>query len=251
MQSITLKRAVLPLALVSVFALSGCAATQVAIAKRDLDVQTKMSATVFLEPAPAAERTVFVQIRNTSDKTLDLEADVARGIAARGYTVVQDPAAARYMLQANILHVGKTDPTAAQAALRDGYGTGYGTGVTGAVVGAGSMYALGGDHRGALGAAIVGGIVETVASAAIKDVYYSVVTDVQIRERARGAVKTVSQHDVKQGTSGSTQVTYAEDSEWKTYQTRVVSTANKMNLEFVEAEPALRAGISRALAGLF
>ncbi len=48
--------------------LSGCAATHVAISKRDLDVQTKMSDTVFLDPVGADRKTVFVQIRNTSDK---------------------------------------------------------------------------------------------------------------------------------------------------------------------------------------
>ena len=40
--------------------LSGCAATQVAISKRNLDVQTKMSATIFLDPVKESRRTVFV-----------------------------------------------------------------------------------------------------------------------------------------------------------------------------------------------
>ena len=40
-------------------------------------------------------------------------------------------------------------------------------------------------------------------------------------------------------------------SDWKTYQTRIVSVANKMNLEFDEAVPALRQGLSQSLAGLF
>ena len=50
----------------------------------------------------------------------------------------------------------------------------------------------------------------------------------------------------------ATRVTYAEQSEWKTYQTRVVvSTANKVNLEFDSAVPELKAGLTRSLAGLF
>lgn len=37
----------------------------------------------------------------------------------------------------------------------------------------------------------------------------------------------------------------------KTYQTRVVSSANKVNLEWVEAAPALRTGLTRAISGMF
>jgi dynactin complex subunit len=44
--------------------------------------------------------------------------------------------------------------------------------------------------------------------------------------------------------------TYSEQSDWKTYQTRVVSTANKVNLEFEEAVGELRAGLVRSLTGL-
>lgn len=38
------------------FVLTGCAAAHVAISKRDLDVQTKMSDTVFLDPVGADKR---------------------------------------------------------------------------------------------------------------------------------------------------------------------------------------------------
>lgn len=245
------KNLILPAVLAASLLLSGCAATHVAIAKRDLDVQTKMSATVFLDPVAASERTVLVQLRNTSDKeAFDMEPVIAGALAAKGYKVVTDPSQAQYLLQANVLYVGKSDPTAAQAMLGQGYGVMSGWG--GAALGGGAAFALGGDGRTAVGVAVLGGLVETVANAAVKDVYYSVVTDVQIKERlAKGSAKTVSQHDLKQGTSGSTMVSYEENSEWKSYQTRVVSTANKMNLEFAEAEDALKKGISRALSGVF
>ena len=49
-------------------ALSGCAATSTAVAKRNLDVQTKMSDTIFLDPVTPDERTVYVDVRNTSDQ---------------------------------------------------------------------------------------------------------------------------------------------------------------------------------------
>lgn len=231
--------------------LTGCAATQVAISKRNLDVQTKMSATVFLDPVRADQRTVFVQVRNTSDQPeLDLTEDVTAAIAAKGYQIVADPDAAQYLLQANVLQVGKTSPSANEAALGGGYGGALGAGM----MGAGTAYAIGaGGSREAVGVAIVAALVDTVAGAAVKDVYYSITTDVQIRERLRsGVVATATgRHNLASGTSGGTQVNYSEETNWKASQTRIVSTANKVNLEFEEALPAMRSGLSRSLAGLF
>ena len=57
--------------LVIVFAmsgLSGCGTMHKAIKHGKLDVQTRMSETVFLDPVADNKRTVVLQIRNTSDK---------------------------------------------------------------------------------------------------------------------------------------------------------------------------------------
>ena len=42
-----------------------------------------------------------------------------------------------------------------------------------------------------------------------------------------------------------------ETSDWKRYRTRVMSKANKVNLEFEEAAPDLVAGLTRSIAGIF
>jgi len=58
--------------------LSGCAATQIALEKKDLDVQTQMSDTIFLDADEMAsnDKTVFVSIKNTSDKDVDIDAPI-------------------------------------------------------------------------------------------------------------------------------------------------------------------------------
>ena len=213
--------------------LSGCAATQVAISKRDLDVQTKMSDTVFLDPVGADKKTIFVQIRYTSDKP-DLS--------------VNDEIAAA--LQANILQVGKAAPSAIEAAMQQGYGV---SAVGGLVLGSGVAYATGSGGRGIAAAGLIGAIAETVAGAAVKDVYFSMITDLQLKERMRGKGKASvsSRHNLRQGNSGSTQVAYDEESEYKSYQTRIGSTANKVNLEFEEALPELKKGLITSISGLF
>lgn len=210
--------------------LSGCAATQVAISKHELDVQTKMSATIFLDPVTASKRTVFVQIRNTSDKPdFDLQGPIKRAIADKGYRVIDDPDAATYVLQANILQVGKAAPTAAESALRSGYGGG------GAILAGASAGALMASNRNmgsaGLAGALIGGVLDTVANAAVKDVYFSIITDIQIKERnADGKTSQIATDArLSQGTSGGTSVTYSDSTNWRAYQTRIVSTANKVN----------------------
>ena len=94
--------------------LGGCAATHTAIAKKDLDVQTKMSDAVFLDPVGPDKRSIFIQVRNTSDKpNFDIEAPVKMAIAARGYRVTDDPEQAHYKLLAQVLQVSKASTLSA------------------------------------------------------------------------------------------------------------------------------------------
>lgn len=230
--------------------LSGCAATQLAIEKRDLDVQTKLSDTIFLDPMAESKKTIFVQVRNTSDKPdFDIAADVTSAIAAKGYRVVTDPEKAQYILQANILQVGKVSESAAHMAFG-----GYGAPLGSAFLAAGAAVGMGARSGGAiLGAGLAGGLIEMVANSAVKDVYFTAITDVQIRERQRSGTKSheSSMHNLHQGNSGGTTVTYAEDTDYRTYQTRVMSVANKVNLDFSDAVTPLRSGLVRVISGVF
>ncbi|KPF47785.1 conjugal transfer protein TraT [beta proteobacterium AAP121] len=243
-----------PALLAAALLLGGCAATQVAIEKRNLDVQTRMSATIFLDPVPVEEQTVFVQIRNTSDKPeLDLAPEVAAAMQAKGYRVVTDPRQAKFYLQANVLAVGKSDPSAIRQVVGGGFGAGVSGGASGIVAATAAAGALGPTGRAVATGAATGGFGEVVIGSLVKDVYFSIVTDVQIKERLpEGRVATQnSALNNRQGTSGGDTVSYTDRVDMKTYQTRIVSTANKVNLEFEEAVPALRAGLVRALTGLF
>ena len=209
-------------------ALGGCAAAQTAISHRNLDVQSKMSATIFLDPIPPTEKRVFVQVRNTSDKPdLDLTLPITHAVAARGYTLVQDPSQTHYLLQVNVLQCGAISPSAAEQAFRGGYGSTYGGTLAGGAVGA----LASGSGTGTVVGAVVGGVGSAVADAAVKNVTYTVITDVQVSEI----------------TARST----SDTSTWKRYQTRVMSTANQVNLDFADALPELKVGISHSIAGIF
>ena len=78
------------------FAFVSCSTMHTVVSKRNLDVQTKMSDTIWLEPAAANERTVFVQVKNTSGKNLNIEQKVINVLTSKGYIIVNDPSQAKY-----------------------------------------------------------------------------------------------------------------------------------------------------------
>jgi len=237
-------------ALVLLFGLSACAAATTAIGKRDLDVQTRMTDTVFLDPVEADQQTVFVQIRNTSDRPdFEIEPQVVARLADGGWRVVTDPERARYLLQANVLQVGRSSRNAAERTFAQGFG---GT-LIGAAAGAGAGRAVSEQPGVMIGGALAGAATAAAADAFVHDVTYSVITDVQISERAAAGLIVTERltQDLAQGASGSRVLSATESSEWKRYRTRILSTANQANLDFEDAAPALTDGLTRAIAGIF
>jgi hypothetical protein len=220
--------------------LCACAATTTAIGKRDLDVQTRMTDTVFLDPVAAGQRTIFVQMRNTSDRPdFEIEPQVVARLSDRGWRVVA----------ANVLQVGRSSRTAAEQTFAQGFG---GT-LIGAAAGAGAGRAVSEAPGAIIGGALAGAATAAAADAFVRDVTYSVITDVQVSERAAAGVIVTERltQDLPQGTSGSRVLSATETSEWKRYRTRILSTANQANLDFEDAGPALAEGLTRAIAGIF
>lgn len=233
--------------------LNGCAAITTSIAKKDLDVQTKMSDSIFLDPVEPNKKIIFIQVRNTSDKSnFDIQSSIARSLQSKGYTVTNSPKGAYYWLHANVLSVDKASPTAAQAALGGGYGGAFAGAALGGVIG-GAAGGWAGAGYGGLAGGLAGGLVETVANAAVKDVTYMVITDIEIAEKTADGelIKQDSQQDAKQGIGGSRRQSSSKVVDMKKYRTRVVSTANKANLEYEEAAPLLTDGLTRSISGLF
>ena len=101
----------------STLALSGCGAMSTAVKKRNLDVKTQMSETIWLEPS--SEKTVYLQIRNTSDKDMSgLQAQITSELTAKGYRVSSSPDSAYYWIQANVLKAEKMDLRESQGFLK-------------------------------------------------------------------------------------------------------------------------------------
>lgn len=228
---------------------SGCQALHTSIKKRNLDVQTKMSDTIFLDPVSPDKKVIYVQVRNTSDKeNFDIEGPIKEAMTKHGYRVTDDPDEAYYRLQANVLSVAKTTPEEAAQMLAGGYGAP----LVGAAAGAAAGVVVGGAGGGVAGG-IMGMLGTVAADAFVTDVMFLAVTDIQLVEKAPEGVivRSDSQQNLAQGMAGTQKQTYSEVGKFKKYRTRVISTANKANLEYEEAAEPLTKGLARSLSGLF
>jgi hypothetical protein len=241
-------KAMVLVSLVSVFGLTGCNTTTKLIKHGKLEVQTKMSNTVFLDPIADDKKTVLLQIRNTTDKSgLDMVSQIKAAVQGKGYKIVTDPKLANVMIQANILQVGKST-------LEDPFellSGGYGSGLVGFGAGAALSGAFGSSGRGMLGAGLLTGAANTILEAAVEVVNFTMITDLQISEKAEGEiVDESSDANLKQGNSGFKKNTWKSKTNWKRYQTRIVSVAKKTNLKFEEAVPELVSGLVNSIAGV-
>ena len=228
----------------------GCLAAQIALEKKDLKVETQMSKTIFLDIETQIARTVFVDIRNTSDKEIDVKALLVGKLQAKGYVVTNTPSEAFYILQGSILYVGKADPSALRESLYGGYGGAIAGSLGGAVVG-GATHGFGGAAMGAGIGALAGGVGELVAGSLVKDVTYTIITDLMISERSVDKVAQTVQSNLRQGTASKILQTSESTVERKRYQTRIASSANKVNLKFEEALPPMMEGLARSISGIF
>lgn len=228
---------------------SGCAATMTALEKKDLSVQTRMSDTIFLEPVPQDRKSVYLDIKNTSDQEIDLSA-LRSQIESRGYRIESNPDRALMWYQINVLYAGQCD----EPALKRWIGAGYGGPLIGTGVGALAGYGFGRSPGrvvgGALGGMLIGGIAEAVAGTLVKDVTYTVITDFQLSIRSDKKVVQREQTSVKQGSGTILQQDIDTESNRKIYRARVASVANKVNLTFEEAKSPLTEKLVRSLAGV-
>ncbi len=204
---------------------SGCSAMQVALTKKDLNVQTKMSDTIFMDLENQKGEKVYVDFRNTSGKTLNLQNLVVDGIIARGYEVVSSPSSANYIMQVNVLSCEMTDPTALEKSLGMGYaGTALTGAATGVLIGTATHSSYGMATGGLVGG-LAGGAAEMVAGSLVKDVTYALITDVQVIEKTNKGKHT--------------------------HRTRMASYANKVNLKYEEAQMPLEQAMANSIAGIF
>lgn len=229
----------------AVAALSGCAAISTEINHGSLQTSTKMSNTIFLPPFPEDEKRVYVSVKNTSDQDVEIQNLVEQDLQQRGYTITTNVSGADAILQVNILQAGKSTQSAVSSAFTDGFG--------GALLGATAGGLVGQDWQGAAVGGLAGAAVSSLADAVVKDVVYSMITDVQISAKVPDGIMTIqtTTSNLQQGTGTTVSSQSSAKSNMQLYQTRIVSTADKTNLDFKEAKPILEKNLAHEIANLF
>ena len=237
-----------------VLALGGCAAVNTSIAKRNLDIQTKISTAIFVDPVKRAKRTVYVDIRSGVQE-FDRNA-LSRAVReafvgnANGYTITDDPDEAQYQLNIFVITLEKASPTAAEVALKQGYRGDVGVaGSAGLAVGLDQTRSITGGVVGSIFAALG----TTAANAFVQDVTYLLVADVQVKEKAVSGVIVRKDSKISASVSdaGTSTQTVSEATDKKEYRTRIVTTANKANLELSEAQDTMFKKTAYAMSSFF
>lgn len=240
---------------------TGCATTE-------LQTNAKMTQSVFINPVAKNKRLIFVSNKNTSGQKINLEDTILNELQAKGYTIVEDPEMATYVLMMNVLYCDKKQENNAAAGA-------VGAGALGAGIGAYNNQGFGNSAAIGLGAALVGGLI----AKATEDTIYQMQVDIVIREKANGKVlasnvTAAGQASVSdsrkagfmngfagqiKNTNASGQlnsnVANANSQQYETdyieHKTMLFAEATKMNLTLVEATPILEKQIANQIAGLF
>ena len=228
--------------------LISCAAVQTSLRYRKLETSIRMSDTIFLKPSKM-EKTVFVQVKNTSKYPFQFSDVLKQKLEAKGYTVVDDPDTANYWVQANVLYVGRIKRTAAEEMVAGGYGGALAGALVGGAIGAntsGTAAAI-----GAAAGAAAGAIAEDAANTLVGVVNYSGVVDVMISERTKKPIEEITESSLKQGKETTVVQKVKRKTNFIQYRTRIAVSATKKNLKFEDAVPALKEGIAMSIAGIF
>ncbi len=189
-----------------------------------------------------------MEVKNTSDQEMNVTPQLKNALSHQGYRIVTNPNTAHYLLQANIKTVGKMSRSASESALGGGYGSAIAGGIVGAAAGS-----FTGTDAGILAGGLAGGVVGLAADALVKEVNYTMVTDVQISERVAGGIviNEQKQSHLQQGSATHTVQTSSTQSKYQKYRTRIVSNADKVNLKFADAQKALEQGLVKTITGMF
>ncbi len=230
--------------LLTAFALSSCSTVASGIEHAHLEVQAKMSNTIFLNPVRPDQKTIFVEFRNTSQVEMaGLKQEIISMLNKKGYTVIQDPYKAEFWLQGNVLYMGEQKKYMTMAGMLAG---GYGGALTGLAFGSGY------GKVGAVGVgSLAGAAVGALAGAAIHVDTYLGAVDIQIKQRVNGTITKQVNSKLQNGIGTKVKTNYNTTTNYQAYRTRIVVRATQTNINLKKATPIIEYNLSKEIAALF
>ena len=213
------------------------------------------SNTIFLDPN--TNRTIYLQLRNTSENQQLTLNDIQTKLAAKGYQIMKDPGQANYWIQAKTIYCHKAaDNVTPESVAKAGFGAGISSGgatmVSATSGGSGMAGMFGGMPMGNMagmdmnammrmamtGRGMQGGFPGMQPPPKEEGETYLCIADVQITDRKIG--KTIGQPMAGQDTGVP-----------KVQQMRTVGHVRQKDLDIPEATPIIADKISTGIAGLF
>lgn len=239
----------------------GCATTT-------LQTDARMTQSIFLDPVAKNQRTVFVNIKNTSGHNINLESKIINGLKAKGYEIVDDPEKATYILSTNVLYCDKkSENNTALGATA--------LGATGVAISGYNGNGAGGVVAAGLAGAVVGGVIGKLT----EDTIWQMQVDIDIKQKIKTNVVNTTgnlsgQADVQDspksgflnsfggnvrrndatGKPISNQYntnTQTFSSNYIQKKTMIFAEATKVGLELPEATPILEDKIAAQIVGIF
>lgn len=257
-------------------------------------VRVSMDKSIFLDPPEVDEPAVYVRVRDTSGRDWDLHSAVVARLQAQGFRITPNAAKAEHVLQANVLFANEV--SAAELAKLDEteFGQDIGDVVKTAALGAaGGALAGGLVDGGGTGGIAAGAAVGGLAGAALgafgkserekrllakqATKFYSLVVDLEVRQRAKGGVVTRQGSSTIEGGNSSAQSaqgvgdatdghspgasresignqeseSYTETTEWKRHRARILGKAKGKLIAFADVQGEFADKLARSISGMF
>ena len=197
----------------------GCAASSRLLNHSGLVVESKLSNSIFLEPVPRKQRVLFLSIKDSSGKSFAFENELKNALVGNGEVkITTDPKEATLILQVNVFNLSETvldDPFTKLGPF------------------------------GSLGLGAVGGMELTAATGGHKSKHYALGTIIgatteSITESFTKVKKVVLEVDVK----------LSDKVHDKEYTTRIMTLAQKVNLNIEEAVDSMKQELVSIISNL-
>lgn len=215
-----------------------CETINTVVKRKSLEINTYMNKTIYLEPSN--DRTVYIQIKNTSNKNLNkLQGKIFSLLQEKGYKITFFPENAHYWIQANILRIEKTDTKTRKNLLHNCFEKNLDISTNNV-------------HFCKIEEPYYFNTIDDISSAFIEDTNFIIVTDIQISERVKkSGIKVFSQSTFSQGTNGKRVETSNEINNRRHYQTRILSYASQVNLDFYQIQEKITNQIAHSISEVF
>ncbi|MBA2487026.1 MAG: hypothetical protein H0V35_13225 [Nitrospira sp.] len=201
---------------------------------------------------PSGARTIFVQIRNTSENQGATPSDIPARLSAKGYDVVKDPVDAAYWLQTQVVYCHKAgDGVKPETVAKAGFGAGIGSGGTPLVVAGGTdLDTMGGMFPGGMNIQAMRGM--AMGGGAMPDMNAMM----RMAMSGRGGYPSMTQPPQSEDTTylcvADVLVTeQGKNGPLRTYKMRSVAHVLQKNLNLEEATPIVRDKFGTSITGAF